>query len=76
MELLIDQRHDVPHFKGLISGKLEPTTQGRDSTFTFLHALLKKAILEGKRAIVPIFFCLSVDDEESVYAITIITGNP
>ena len=34
------------------SGKLEPTAQGRDSTFTFCHALLKRAIftpIKGQR---------------------------
>ena len=38
------------HFKGLISGNLEPTGQGRDSTFTFCHTLVKKAILLLKEA--------------------------
>ena len=33
------QRRFVPHFKGLIYGKVEPEAQGRDSTFTFRHAL-------------------------------------
>ena len=32
------------HFKGLISGKVEPEAQGRDSTFTYR----KKAILHYK----------------------------
>ena len=36
------------HFKGLISGKVELEAQGRDITFTFCHALLKKAILHYK----------------------------
>ena len=31
--------------KPLCSGDLDFEAQGRDSTFTFLHALLKKAIL-------------------------------
>ena len=44
------QTHNVPHFKGLISGNLDFEAQGRDSTFTFLHTLLKKAILLHKRA--------------------------
>ena len=44
------QRRYVPHLKGLIRGKLEPTAQGRDSAFTLYHALLKKVILEEKRA--------------------------
>ena len=35
----------VPHFKGLISAKVDLEAQGRDSTFTFCHAHLKKAIL-------------------------------
>ncbi len=39
------QRRYVHHFEGLISGKVELEAQGRDSTFTFHHALLKKAIL-------------------------------
>ena len=42
------RERNVPHLKGLISDKLEPTAQGRNSTFTFLHALLKKAILHHK----------------------------
>ena len=50
MEPLGVQRRYVHHFEGLISGKVELEAQGRDSTFTFHHALLKKAILEGKRA--------------------------
>ena len=39
------QRRYVPHFKGLISGNLELTAQGCNSTLTFRHPLLKKAIL-------------------------------
>ena len=50
LEPLGVQRRYVPHFKGLISGNLDFEAQGRDSTFTFLHALLKKAILLHKRA--------------------------
>ena len=46
------QRHNVPHFKGLIMLYLDFEAQGRDSTFAFCQALLKKAILEGKRATV------------------------
>ena len=42
------QRHNVPHFKGLIMLYLDIEAQGRGSTFTLCHALLKKAILEGK----------------------------
>ena len=45
LERLGDQRRYVPHLKGLISAKVELEDQGRDSTFTFCHALLKKAIL-------------------------------
>ena len=48
LEPLGVQRRYVPHFKGLISGKVELEAQGRDSTFTICHTLLKKAILEGK----------------------------
>ena len=33
------QRRYVPHFKGLISGKVELEAQGRDSSFTYCHAL-------------------------------------
>ena len=47
------QRRYVPHLKGLISGKLEPIAQGRDSTFTLHHTLLKKAILLHKMAPIP-----------------------
>ena len=36
---------NVSHFKGLIIFDLNPRAQGRDSTFTFCHALLKNAIL-------------------------------
>ena len=53
MELLGVQRHNVPHFKGLISGNFDFEAQGLDSTFTFLYSLLKKAILLHKRAIGP-----------------------
>ena len=35
------QRWHVPHFKGLISAKVDLEAQGRDSTFTFCHANLK-----------------------------------
>ena len=52
MEPLGVQRRYAPHFKGLISGKLEPTAHGRDSTFTLHHTLLKKAILHLKMATV------------------------
>ena len=47
------QRLYVSHFKGLISGNWDFEAQGCDSTFTFLHVLLKKAILLHKRAIGP-----------------------
>ena len=39
---------------------LDFEAQGRDSTFTFRHALLKKAILEGKRATVRFFLITAV----------------
>ena len=39
LEPLRVQRRYVPHFKGLISGNLEPTAQRCDSSFTFRHAL-------------------------------------
>ena len=55
MKLLGVQRRYVPHFKGLISGKVELEAQGRDSTFTFHHALLKKAILLLKMVKSPVF---------------------
>ena len=38
------QKRNVPHFKGLIYAKVELEAQGRDSTFTICHALLKIAI--------------------------------
>ena len=44
------QRRHVPHFKGLIYAKVDLEAQGRDSTFTFCHALLKTAILHHKMA--------------------------
>ena len=47
LEPLGVQRPYVPHFKGLISGKVEPEAQGHDSTFTFCHAHLKKAMKNG-----------------------------
>ncbi len=45
LEPLGVQRRYVPHFKGLISVKVDLEAQVRDSTFTFCHAQLKKAIL-------------------------------
>ena len=48
LEPLGVQRRYVPDFKGLIYVKVEPEAQGRDSTFTFCHAHLKKAILHLK----------------------------
>ena len=54
------QRRYVPHFKGLIYGKVEPEAQGRDSTFTFRHAQLKKAILLLKRPNMPFFLSICV----------------
>ena len=48
MEALRVQRRYVPHFKGLINGKVELEVQERDSTFAFCHAFLKKAILYYK----------------------------
>ena len=44
------QKRTISHFKGLISAKVDLEAQGRDSTFTLCHALLKKAILHLKRA--------------------------
>ena len=52
LEPLGVQRHYVPHFKGLISAKVDLEAQGRNSTFTFCHAQLKKAILLHKGAAV------------------------
>ena len=54
------QRHKVPHFKGLISANLNLRAQGCDSTFTFCHVLLKKAILLNKRPKVSYSFSLTV----------------
>ena len=48
------------NLKGLIYVNMEPTAQGRDSTFTFHHAQLKKAILLLKRPKVLRFFLLTV----------------
>ena len=45
LEPLGVQTRYVSHFKGLISGKVELKAQRHDSTFTFCHALLEKAIL-------------------------------
>ena len=44
------QRHTVPHFKGLIELYLDLQAQGRDSTFTICHALVKRAILHYIKA--------------------------
>ena len=60
LEPLGVQRRYVPHFKGLISAKVDLEAQGRDSTFTFCHAQLKKAILLHKRAIGPLLLLLCV----------------
>ena len=60
LEPLGVQRRHVPHFEALNRAKVDLEAQGRDSTFTICHPLLKKAILDWKTAIVPIFFCLSV----------------
>ena len=49
LEPLGVQRRYVPHFKGLISAKVDLEAQVRESTFTFCHAQLKKAILLHKR---------------------------
>ena len=54
------QRHNVPHFKGLIMLYLDFEAQGRDSTFTFCHVLLKKAILLHKMATVQFDMLLAV----------------
>ena len=42
-------RRYVSHFKGLISSKVDLEAQGRDSTFTICHSLMKTAILHMKR---------------------------
>ena len=54
------QRRYVPHFNDLIYGKVEPEAQGRDSTFTFRHTQLKKAILHLKMATVRFDLLLTV----------------
>ena len=41
------QRSHVPHFKGLIYAKVDLEAQGRDSTFTFCYAQLKKVQVAG-----------------------------
>ena len=51
---------------GLIYAKGELEAQGHDSTFTFCHALLKKAILHHKMALGP--FVL----HRTVYADTVV----
>ena len=50
LEPLGVQRRYVAHFKVLIRGNLNFEGQKRDSTFTFLHTLLKTAILLHKMA--------------------------
>ena len=59
LEPLEVREPNLPHFKVLINSDLNPRVQGRDSTFTFCHTLLKKAILEGKRAMRPIMILSS-----------------
>ena len=54
------KRHNVPHFKGLISAHLNPRSQGCDSTFTFCHFLLKMSILPLKMATVRFFLNTAV----------------
>ena len=54
------QRHNVPHFKGLISADSNPRAQGHDGTFTFCHALVKKSILHLEMATVPFFLNTAV----------------
>ena len=44
LEPLGVQRRYVPHFKGLIRAKVDLEAQGRDTTFTICHTLLKKTI--------------------------------
>ena len=60
LEPLGVQRCYVPHFEGLINGKGEPEAQGSDNTFTFNHALVKKAILLHKRAFVKYILATTV----------------
>ena len=48
LELVEVQTHNVPHFKGLIVLYLDVQAQGRDTTFSFHHAHLKKAVLYRK----------------------------
>ena len=52
MEPVGVQRHNVPHFKGLIMLNLDFEAQGRGSTFTFCYGRMKKGILLHKRATV------------------------
>ena len=54
------QRHNVPHFKGLIVLYLNSRISMRGSTFTFCHGLMKKAILLLKMADVPFDLLLAV----------------
>ena len=55
LEPLGVQRRYVSHFKGQIYGKVEPEAQGHDSTFTFRHTILKKAILQVRKLKMSIF---------------------
>ena len=62
LESVGGQRHNVPHFKGLVMLYLDFEAQRRHSTFTFLHVPLKQAFLEGKMAKCPRTFagnCMS-----------------
>ena len=50
------QRPYVPHLKALICGYLEPEVQGRGSTLSIDHALLKIGVLYGKSRFSDLFF--------------------
>ena len=50
------QRPYVPHLKPLICGYLEPEVQGRGTTPSISHALLKIGVLYGKSRFSDLFF--------------------
>ena len=54
------QEHTIAHFKALINAKVDLEVQGRDTTFTFHHAHVKKAVLHHKMAIGPLLLLICV----------------
>ena len=62
------ERRYVPHFKALICGYSEPEVQGRGSTLSICHTLLKIGVLYEKSRFSDLFFpplyiyvCICID---------------